>query len=94
MAGGFFASLAKKRDQLLDTAETHLRVQRLKGEVANMRKEKEEILNKIATRVYDLFNQGQIQDQELLSLCQQLKIKQWELDEKWSEINHVKSEKG
>lgn len=93
MAGGFFESLAKKRDQILDTAETHLRVQRLKGEVSTMRKEKEELLNKIAMKVYDLFTQGQLQDQDLLALCQQIKLKQWEIDEKWAEINRVKSEK-
>ncbi|MBQ7502767.1 hypothetical protein IJT93_08685 [bacterium] len=85
--------LKQKKDELFNNAEAGLRVMRLKNDVGELKKEKDELLKAIAIKVYEQFVQGKLADPELQAACQQVKLKQWEIDEKWAEINRVKSEK-
>ncbi|MCR4783433.1 MAG: hypothetical protein K6A35_02815 [bacterium] len=91
MAKGLVNAAAKKRDELMGSAELHLKVERLKGEVKSLRDEKDKLLNGIALKIYERYVQGQISDPDLRATCQAVQLKQWEIDEKWAEINRIKA---
>lgn len=88
----FIDGINKKHDELMVSLETNLRVERMKNDVKSLRKEKDEMLRKVAMEVYRLFSNGELKDPVLLPLCQAVQMKQWEIDEKWAEINRVTSE--
>lgn len=101
MANGFFSATgdimkgladaaARKRDELVSSAETRLKIERLKAEVRSLRQEKDGLLNGLALKVYERYVKGEIQDPDLQAACQAIQLKQWEVDEKWAEINRVK----
>lgn len=102
MANGFFSATgdimkgladaaAKKRDELVSSAETRLKIERLKSEVRTLRQEKDGLLNALALKVYEGYVKGEVKDPNLQATCQNIQLKQWEIDEKWAEINRVKS---
>ena len=88
MANGFFSATgdimkgladaaAKKRDELVSSAETRLKI--------------DSLLNALALKVYEGYVTGEVKDPNLQATCQNIQLKQWEIDEKWAEINRVKS---
>ncbi len=95
MANGFFKGLAdaaaRKRDELVSSAETKLKIERIKAEVRSLRQEKDSLLNTLALKVYERYVKGEVEDPDLKAACQTIQLKQWEIDEKWAEINRVKS---
>ncbi|MGM9991695.1 MAG: hypothetical protein ACI376_02455 [Candidatus Bruticola sp.] len=93
MMKGLVDAAAKKRDELVSSAELKLKMERLKAELRDLRQEKDELLNGLALKVYEMYVKGQIQDPDLKASCQAVQHKQWEVDEKWAEINYVKSGK-
>ena len=89
---GLMDGMAKKRTEPMNTAEQHFKVERLKGQVKELRAEKDLLLQQIALKIYERYTQGQISDPDLQKACQAVQMKQWEIDEKWAEINRIKGE--
>ena len=46
-------------------------------------------MTSLAHKVYELYAKNKLTDPELLSLCQDIKTLQWQIDESWTEINHL-----
>lgn len=81
--------MGKGTEKALRGSEKMLRVQRLKMDVQEMREEKEQKMRGLAHKVYELYAQNKLTDPELLGLCQDVKTLQWQIDERWTEINHL-----
>ncbi|MHB2016776.1 MAG: hypothetical protein ACYCW6_07540, partial [Candidatus Xenobia bacterium] len=73
-------------------SEKVLRMERLKLEISDLRKEKDNKLKALARKVYELYQKNELTNPDLLALCQELKTLQWQVDEKWTEVNHLKAE--
>ncbi len=81
--------VGKGTEKAIRNSEKMLRIQRLKMDVQNMREEKEKKMRGLAHKVYELFTKNKLTDPELLALCQDIKTLQWQIDERWTEINHL-----
>ena len=72
--------------------EKALRVQRLKDGIRDLREQKEQKMRDLAHKVYELYTQGTLQNPDLLAACQDIKTLQWQIDERWTEVNHLKTD--
>lgn len=84
--------MARHRAAAVRTSEKALRVQRLKDDIRELREQKEEKMKGLAHRVYDMYIKGTLQDPDLLAACQDIKTLQWQIDERWTEVNHLKAD--
>lgn len=84
--------VAKGRQAALRSSEKMLRVERLKMDIKDLREDKERKMRDLAHKVYELYTQGTLQNPELIQMCQEIKTLQWQIDERWTEVNHLKSE--
>ena len=46
----------------------------------------------LARKVYELYTRNELKEPDLVNFCQELKTLQWQIDERWTEVNHHKSE--
>lgn len=82
-------SVKKGKDAAIRSSEKMLRVSRLKMDVQEMREQKDKRMRDLAMRVYELYSQNKLGDPELVAMCQEVKTLQWQIDERWTEINHL-----
>ena len=82
-------TMLKGKDAAIRGSEKMLRVSRLKMDVQEMREEKDRRMRDLAHRVYELYAQSKLNDQDLVTMCQDIKTLQWQIDERWTEINHI-----
>ena len=82
-------SVQKGKEAAIRSSEKMLRVSRLKMDVQEMREQKDKRMRDLALRVYELYSQNKLGDPELVSMCQEVKTLQWQIDERWTEINHL-----
>ncbi len=81
------------KDQIIRKTEKTLKIERIKMDIQNLKREKEERLKDLARKVYELYVQNKLTNEDLISICQDIKTLQWQIDEKWIEINNIKSRK-
>ena len=86
---GASKSVQKTQEAAIRHSEKMLKVQRLKMDVQNKREEKEQKMQGLAHKVYELYAKNKLTDPELLAICQDIKTLQWQIDENWTEINHL-----
>jgi peptidoglycan hydrolase CwlO-like protein len=86
---GASKSVQKSREAAIRNSEKMLKIQRLKMDVQTKREDKEKKMTSLAHKVYELYAKNKLTDPELLSLCQDIKTLQWQIDESWTEINHL-----
>ncbi len=82
----------KGREIAIRKSERMLRMERLKDEIAGLRRQKDNQLKSLARKVYELYQRNELTQPDLLAMCQELKTVQWQIDEKWTEVNHLKAE--
>jgi hypothetical protein len=80
-------------DMAIRTSEKMMRIERLKLDIAEFKRKKTGLMKDLAGKVYEKYTQNMIQDQELVQICQEIKAQQWQIDERWTEINNLKNEK-
>lgn len=90
---GVGKGVQKGREAAVRSSEKMLRVQRLRMDVNELREEKERKMREVAHKVYELYTQNALKNPELLAICQDIKTIQWQIDERWTEINHLNSNK-
>jgi hypothetical protein len=78
------------KEMAIKRAEKSLKIERLKLDINELRKKKDRDMKTLARKVYELYCQNQLDNQELINLCQEIKTNQWQIDEKWSEVTHLK----
>jgi hypothetical protein len=81
------------KDAAIRKSEKVLKIERIKMDIKTLKQEKEEHLKELARKVYELYTQNNLTNPDLLSICQDVKTIQWQIDEKWTEINNLKSKK-
>jgi len=81
------------RDYAIRKSEKLLKIERLKMDIKTLKKEKEERLKDLARKVYELYAHNNLTNPELLAVCQDIKAMQWQIDEKWTEVNNLKARK-
>lgn len=86
---GASKSVQKSKDAAIRNSEKMLRIQRLKMDVQTKREDKEKKMQSLAHKVYELYAKNKLTDPELLAICQDIKTLQWQIDESWTEINHL-----
>lgn len=86
---GASKSVQKSKEAAIRSSEKMLRIQRLKMDVQEKREEKERKMQALAHKVYELYATNKLTDPELLAMCQDVKTLQWQIDESWTEINHL-----
>ena len=86
--------MQKGRDAAIRGSEKMLRVSRLKMDVQEMREQKDQKMRDLAHSVYELYAQNKLSDPELVAFCQEIKTLQWQIDERWTEINHLSKADG
>lgn len=84
---------ARGKEVAIRRSERMLKIERIKIDVAEVRKEKDQKMKSLARKVYELYTQNALSHPDLIPLCQDIKTLQWQIDEKWTEINNLKSEK-
>ena len=84
--------VARGRSAAVRNTEKALRVQRLKDDIRDLREQKEQKMRDLAHKVYELYTQGTLQNPDLLAACQDIKTLQWQIDERWTEVNHLKTD--
>lgn len=80
------------KEMAIRKAEKTLKIERMKMEVSDLKKKKDSKMKAMATKVYELYTQNNLTNPELIGYCQEIKTLQWQIDEKWTEINHLKAE--
>lgn len=80
---------AKGKEACVISAEKRLRQERIKMSIDELRAKKDEQMINLAHIVYEQFIQGKISDPLLLESCHAIKMLQWQLDENWTEYNHI-----
>jgi len=85
--------LKDSRDYAIRKSERVLRIERVKGDIKTLKKEKDEKLKDLARKVYEQYAQNNLTNPELLAICQDIKALQWQIDEKWTEVNNLKAKK-
>lgn len=86
---GASKGVQKSKEAAIRNSEKMLRIQRLKMDVQEKREEKERRMQALAHKVYELYARNKLTDPELLGMCQEIKTLQWQIDESWTEINHL-----
>jgi hypothetical protein len=81
------------RDAAIRRSEKVLKIERIKMDIKTMKGEKESHLKELARKVYEMYTQNNLNNPELISICQDIKTIQWQIDEKWTEVNNLKSKK-
>lgn len=81
------------RDFAIRKSERMLKIERLKMDIKTLKDEKEERLKDLARKVYELYTQNNLTNPEMIAVCQDIKAMQWQIDEKWTEINNLKVKK-
>lgn len=84
---GVAKTVSRGRAAYIASAEENLRTERLKNEISDLREEKDQVMLQLAHRLYEQYTQGLIQDPDLLAICQNIKMLQWQIDERWCTIN-------
>jgi hypothetical protein len=82
-------SVRAGKDAAIRGSEKMLRVSRLKMDIQEMREDKDKKMRDLAIKVYELYAQNKLSDAELVAFCQDIKTLQWQIDERWTEINHL-----
>lgn len=90
---GLGETMARGKEVAVCSAEKHLRLERLKGNIRELRSEKERIMAQLSHKVYERYVAGTLQDTELLGICQSIKTLQMQIDECWIEVNSISGEK-
>ncbi len=81
------------KEMAIKKAEKTLKIERLKIDINDLRKQKDRDMRTLARKVYELYCQNLLDNPELINLCQEIKTVQWQIDEKWSEVTHLKEMK-
>lgn len=82
----------QSKELAIRKSEKMLRIERLKMEVNDLRKTKDARMKALARKVYELYTHNELKEPELVNFCQELKTLQWQIDERWTEINHQREE--
>lgn len=80
------------KEAAIRKSEHMLRMERLKMEINDLRKTKDTRMKALARKVYELYTRNELKEPDLVNFCQELKTLQWQIDERWTEINHAKNE--
>ncbi|MCD4783158.1 MAG: hypothetical protein K8T10_04920 [Candidatus Eremiobacteraeota bacterium] len=81
------------RDYAIRKSERVLRIERVKADIKTFKKEKDEKLKDLARKVYEQYSRNNLTNPDLLAICQDIKALQWQIDEKWTEVNNLKAKK-
>lgn len=82
----------QSKEMAIRKSEQMLKIERLKMEINDIRKMKDARMKALARKVYELYTHNELKDPELVNFCQELKTLQWQIDERWTEINHHRNE--
>lgn len=82
----------QSKEMAIRKSEQMLKIERLKMEINELRKQKDARMKALARKVYELYTRNELKDPDLVNFCQELKTMQWQIDERWTEINHHRNE--
>lgn len=82
----------QSKEMAIRKSEQMLRIERLKMEINDLRKLKDTKMRALARKVYELYTRNELKEPELVNFCQELKTLQWQIDERWTEVNYQKSQ--
>ena len=85
--------LVSGKDMAIRKSEKVLKIERIKMDIKSLKKEKEARLKDLARKVYEQYTQNNLTNEELIAICQDIKTLQWQIDEKWTEVNNLKAQK-
>lgn len=83
----------KGLDMAIRSSEKMMRIERLKLDIAEFKRKKTSFMKELANKVYEEYTKNMVQDPELIRVCQEIKSQQWQIDERWTEINNLKNDK-
>lgn len=81
----------QSKEMAIRKSEQMLRLVRLKMEIGDLRKMKDSRMKALARKVYEMYTRNELKEPELINFCQELKTLQWQIDERWTEVNHSKN---
>ncbi len=82
----------QSKEMAIRKSEQMLKIERLKMEINDLRKTKDARMKALARKVYELYTRNELKEPELINFCQELKTLQWQIDERWTEVNHHKND--
>jgi len=80
------------KEMAIRRSERMLKIERLKMEINDLRKMKDARMKALARKVYELYTRNELKEPDLINFCQELKTLQWQIDERWTEVNHHKAQ--
>lgn len=81
------------KDFAIRKSEKLLKIERIKSDIKTLKNDKDEKLKDLARKVYEQYTQNNLTNPDLLAICQDVKAIQWQIDEKWTEVNNLKARK-
>lgn len=86
--------LQSGKNMAIRKSERVLKIERIKMDIKSLKKEKEDRLKDLARKAYELYTQNNLTNEEMIAICQDVKTLQWQIDEKWTEVNNLKAQRG
>lgn len=80
----------KGTDAMIKGSEKFARTSSLKIDIKNLQQAKQKKLKDLSYKVYDLYTKGLIKEPQLLNICQDVKVLQWQINEKREELEALK----
>ena len=85
------AEFVKKGTELIvRQADRSIRVEAIKADIASDKKRLSKKMEALAARAYELYENNEIDDREMIDVCRSIKKIRWEIDDKWSEIEKIR----
>ena len=92
----FFGELGKKisdtASDISKKAEDALEIQKIKGDIRSMKRANERDFRDIGRMVYEKFQNGEIDDTEYITLCEQIEKREEEVEKQEEQIVKIKEE--
>lgn len=84
---------AKKSTEFaIKHAEKSLKVESIKVDISSLKKELDKKMTALALKAYSLYENNALDNEEAVELCKSIKMLNWQIDEKWHEVDAVKNE--
>ncbi len=85
--------LARKgTEYALKQAERSLKTEAVKVDISALKKKADRKMMSLAMKAYELYENNNVDNEEMVEICKEIKTLRWQIDEKWNEIDALKKE--
>lgn len=79
-------------DYAMKKAEQSIRTEAIKVDINKLKKQCDKKMNSLAAKTYELYENNKLDNDEIIELCRDIKMLRWKIEEKWNEIDKLKTD--